>query len=323
MEQIGGVRKRIYTEGPEAGVEVIEVRTGAGLRYEVVPSKGLDISLAEVYGNAISWQSQNGDAHPAYYEAEGTNWLRSASGGLLMTCGLMQVGSPNEDMGERLGLHGRIHHTPARQVTATTEWIGDELEITVSGVVEETSVFGGHLLLRRTIRSRLGHNEIRISDEVTNRGFQPCPHMILYHFNFGFPLMDEQTFIRFPTDRQPRPREPETPLEGYDRWQAPDADYSERVYYHSTEGPVSEVQIINPRFPMLDASAPLQVTLSWRSDALPNLVQWRMPGAGTHVLGLEPANCLVAGRGAERANGTLVTMEPGQSVCYELSINVN
>jgi len=292
------------------------------LSYEVVPSKGLDISLAEVYGKAISWQSQNGDAHPAHYEAEGTNWLRTASGGLLMTCGLMQVGNPNEDMGERLGLHGRIHHTPARQVTAITEWVGDELEMTVSGVIEETSIFGGHLLLRRTIRSRLGQNEIRISDKVTNMGFQPCPHMVLYHFNFGFPLMDEHTLIRFPTDRQPRAREQGVPLEGYDSWQAPDANYSERVYYHDTGGALSEAHIINPHFPIHDVPAPIQVTLSWGSDVLPNLVQWRMPGAGTHVLGLEPSNCLVAGRSAERANGTLAILEPGQSVNYELGIKV-
>ncbi|MBW7460405.1 aldose 1-epimerase family protein, partial [Paenibacillus sepulcri] len=91
ISQIGGVRRMQLTEGKERDVEAIQVRTGAGLTYYVIPSKGLDISLAELGGMPVSWQSPNGDVHPAYYEAEGTGWLRTASGGLLMTCGLAHV----------------------------------------------------------------------------------------------------------------------------------------------------------------------------------------------------------------------------------------
>jgi hypothetical protein len=100
IEQIAGIKRFIGLEGNEGGVEQIQVRTGAGLSYYVIPSKGLDISLAEFHGVPISWQSPNGDAHPAYYDASGNSWLRTASGGLLMTCGLMQVGSDCEDQGD-------------------------------------------------------------------------------------------------------------------------------------------------------------------------------------------------------------------------------
>lgn len=320
IEQLAGVRRRQGTEGPEAGVEFIQVRTGAGLCYEVVPSKGLDISLAEVHGHAISWQSPNGDVHPGYYSASGTDWLRTASGGLLMTCGLMQVGSPCEDEGERLGLHGGIHHIPARQVAAVAEWKGDELELTVSGVMDEVSIFGGHLRLSRSIRSRLGDNRIVIRDEVRNMGFERCPHMLLYHFNFGFPLMSEATRLHVPQGNV-EARETGTPLAGYDEWQAPDRSYRERVYYHDIQG-MAEVRIENPRFPLHNGTIPLHVALSWSSDTLPNLVQWKMPGAGVHVLGLEPANCRVGGRRAERERGTLQYLEPGQTVRYELSLNI-
>jgi hypothetical protein len=47
-----------------------------------------------------------------------------------------------------------------------------------------------------------------------------------------------------------------------------------------------------------------------------------MPGAGTHVLGIEPANCHVGGRAAERAQGTLVMLEPGQQIRYELELEI-
>jgi hypothetical protein len=100
LEQIGGVRRFRLTEGPEDGVEQIQVRTGAGLTYYVTPQHGLDISFAEFGGTPISWQSVNGDVHPAYYEPTGLEWLRTAAGGLLMTCGLTQVGSPCVDDGK-------------------------------------------------------------------------------------------------------------------------------------------------------------------------------------------------------------------------------
>jgi hypothetical protein len=328
LEQIGGIRRFKLIEGTEAGGELIQVRTGGGLTYYVSPMRCLDISLTEFGSVPISWQSPNGDVHPAYFNANGLQWLRTAVGGLLMTCGLRQVGSPGEDKGESLGLHGRIHHTPARQVSAQGTWLGDEYEMIISGVIEETMIFGEYLRLSREIQSRLGQNIIRIKDKLENIGFEPTPLMLLYHFNFGFPLMSEQTKILFPSQRVVS-REAETPLEGYDEWQKPTTGYQERVYYHedilkSTDGQGWAAAIIqNPKFPVADGgNRDLSVNLSWAIENLPRLVQWKMPGAGVYVLGIEPANCYVEGRDKERERGTLVILEPGQSKSYELSLEI-
>ncbi len=136
------------------------MRTGGGLAYHVLPSRCLDISLATVGDVPISWQSPNGDVHPAYYDPSGLEWLRTAAGGLLMTCGFTQAGAPNVDEGVELGLHGRAHHTPATQVAAQGRWVGDEYEMIVSGTVEESVIFGDHIRLIREIRSRLGSNTL-------------------------------------------------------------------------------------------------------------------------------------------------------------------
>ena len=143
IEQVGGVRRMVLTEGKEQGTEVIQVRTGAGLAYHVLPSRCLDISLATVGDVPISWQSGNGDVHPAYYDPGGLEWLRTAAGGLLMTCGFTQAGAPNNDGGVELGLHGRAHHTAASQVAAQGRWDGDEYDMAVSGTVEESSHLRG------------------------------------------------------------------------------------------------------------------------------------------------------------------------------------
>lgn len=331
MEQIAGVRRLAYVEGPEAGVEQIEVRTGAGLTYWVAPQRGLDIGRVEFLGAPLSWQSACGDVHPAHYDARGAEWLRTAAGGMLMTCGLRNVGVPCAEDGEEMGLHGRAHHLPASEVAAAAQWQGDEYAMAVSGTVRETRIFREKLVLRRTIASRLGENAIRIHDRITNEAFEPSPAMILYHFNFGFPLLTEKSTIRFPS-RKVVPREKTTPLEGYDRWDPPTPGYFERVYFHSeietrpdaeTGRPMAEATVHQPEFPAGPGAArPVTVRLRWTADTLPHLVQWKMPGAGEHVLGIEPTNCGVLGRVADRAAGRVVVLEPGEAVdfCLELAL---
>jgi len=324
IEQVGGLRRLQWSEGVEAGNDQIQVRTGAGLTYYASPSRALDISLAEFGGVPLTWQAASGDAHPAYYDASGIEWLRTAVGGLLMTCGLSFVGAPEEDDGQSFSLHGRAHHIPARHVSVMGQWQGDEYEMRISGLVEETMIFGPNLKLNRTIRSKIGQNRIELTDLVENAGFETTPHMILYHFNFGFPLLDEETTINFPS-KKVIARDDGIPIAGYDRWELPEAGYQERVYYHQEfDSDEAQVVIHNPRFPQAVGleTTPLSVSLNWSVGQLPMLVQWKMPGAGVHVLGIEPANCYVEGRAAERARGTLMMLEPGESRTYELAIEV-
>jgi hypothetical protein len=323
IEQIGGIRRLQLTDGKESGVEEIQIRTGAGLSYSILPSRGLDIGLTEFGGVPLCWLSPNGEVHPSFFERQGTGWLRTAVGGLLMTCGLSQVGSPTMDAGEDLGLHGQAHHTPARQVCAEGYWEGDEYLTEIHGRVAETSIFGPTLSLTRRIRSQLGRNQIAIRDIVENTGFEPAPHMMLYHFNFGFPLLDTQTELHL--------LEEDVSRRGADRfrrdlggWQAPQPGCRERVIYHEDLWPADDgivtFTLRNPCFPL--RNTPVTASLAWQSDNLPILVQWVMPGERTHVLGIEPANCHVEGRAAERGRGTLMMLEPGQTVEYNLEFSV-
>lgn len=326
IEQIGGIRRLHLAEGPEKGVEQIQVRTGAGLAYTISPDRGLDISLAEFAGVPLSWQSPNGDIHPAYFDDQGLAWLRTAAGGLLMTCGFLYAGGPAEDNGVPLGLHGRAHHTAARHVGVSAEWEGDEYVMRVRGVVEETFIYGEFVRLTREITSTLGSNRLTITDHFENLAFAPTPLMLLYHFNFGFPLLTEATQITFPS-KSIEPRLPEHPMTGYDRWVAPDPAYDARVYVHkdlaSDSKQWTSVLVSNPEFPLPTGAYPVSVGVHWDTSTLPYLTEWHMAGAGTHVLGIEPINCHVNGRAASRENNMLVTLEPGAKVTCRLAIDVN
>jgi hypothetical protein len=47
-----------------------------------------------------------------------------------------------------------------------------------------------------------------------------------------------------------------------------------------------------------------------------------MMGVRNYVVGMEPANCSVLGRAAERERGTLQFLEPGERREYRLEIGV-
>ena len=78
--------------------------------------------------------------------------------------------------------------------------------------------------------------------------------------------------------------------------------------------------IVNPDF---EPTGGIGLTVSWDPRQLPRMWQWRMLGPGMYLTGLEPANCGLAGRAAEREAGTLRELEPGESRRSGISIRVS
>lgn len=319
VNQLGGIRKTILADGLEKGIEAFRFSTGSGFSFDVLADRGLDVSHAEHCGRSLSWQSSTGDIGPAFYEPESLGWLRSFFGGLVATCGLTTAGAPSEDMGEKLGLHGRYSSTPASRVSFGSEWHGDEYEIWASGEVRETRVFGENLVLRRHISARLGENRFFLDDVVTNEGFEPSPFMLLYHINAGFPVVDAESELISPTKSvTPRDADAEIEKEKFASFLPPTPGFRERVYYHDVaqmpDGSV-HVALVNRK---LEGGFGLYV--KYNRNELPNLTEWKMMGEGTYVVGIEPATCLVEGRAKERERGTLQFLQPDESRRFHLEI---
>ena len=259
--------------------------------------------------------------HPAYYFPRGTEWLRSFPGGLLSTCGLTTAGVPSEDDGESLGLHGSISNTPAESVNWSERWQGDDCLLTVSGKVREASVHGPNMLLERTISTSLGSRSFSVHDVVENQGVRDSPLMVLYHFNFGFPLLTERSRIYAPSESpEPGNELSARSIDAWNRFEAPEKGAAERVYFHRMRpDPAGKVTVIL----VGDSDKPeFGVALSYDGRTLPEFVQWKMTGANHFVLGLEPANCRTLGRKEERHRGTLQMLSPGERSEFRLELSV-
>ncbi|MHB0857948.1 MAG: aldose 1-epimerase family protein [Anaerolineae bacterium] len=323
VSQVGGVRLSELVEGNGRGVRVADFETGSGLAFSVLLDRGMDISTAKYRGASLAWEATPGPANPAHFEPEGYGWLRTFHGGLVATCGLATAGAPSVDDGQSLGLHGRIGHLQASGVWADGGWRGDEYEMWVRGRMRQAVVFGENLTLTRRISARLGESRILVRDVVANEGFQRTPHMMLYHCNFGFPLLAEGAELVAPSRRVvPRDDVAAPGLDVHARYEGPIEDYQEQCFYHDmatdAAGFVTAL-LVNRAF---ENGKGLGIYLKYRQAELPRFTEWKMVCAGTYVTGFEPANCLVEGRDKDRARGILQFLEPGEQREYMLEIGV-
>jgi hypothetical protein len=332
LSALGGVRSVVLADGAERGIRSLEFRTGSGLAFDVLVDRAMDIGPAEHAGRAFGWRSSTGFRHPGlheYRDEDGLSWLRSFSG-LVVTAGLDHTLFTAEVDASQYrypfrktvwnGLHGRIANTPARLLGYGEEWRSPETcTLWAEGEVRQAAVFGEHLRLPRRIETDLGSNTIHLLDTVTNCGFDPTPHMLLYHINLGWPLVDDGTRVvapiartRFWTDSVQQQRV------SYQRLPAPRPGFDEQVYAHDVVADASDqvsVAVLNERLAF-------GVRLDWSIREFPYFFEWLHVREGAYAVGLEPSTHDVGGETAARADGSLIWLQPGEARSYHTTFTV-
>jgi hypothetical protein len=323
MSQIAGINPVELINGNERGVRALEIKTGSGLEFFIMQDRALDIFEAKFNGCSLCWHAPAGPVAPAFYDPYDIGWLWSFPGGLLHTCGLSNVGVPNEDNDEELGLHGRVSHIPAKNVSFGSEWEDDEYILWVTGEVREVRLSGTNLLLRRSIHARLGQSRIWIKDVIENQGYKEAPLMLLYHCNMGFPVLDEGAeLFAVVDDMQPRDEAAAHGAEVFDHFEAPQPGFAEQCFFidhDADEKGVVNTALVNRRF---NNNQGIGVYLSYPKAELPRYTQWKMVAEGTYVVGMEPGNCIPEGRASARQNGRLTTLLPGELATFHIEIGV-
>lgn len=330
LRQLGGTKHYELGEGRARGVRAIDVQTGSGLDFTVLPDRGLDIAWCSYKGANLVYLTPSGVVHPSYYDPAGAEWLHTFFGGLLTTCGLSYFGEPAWDGQTELGLHGRYAGLPAVQVCDLSRWEGEEYLIEITGVVEEASLFGEKLRLSRSIRSSLGWSRLIVRDTVENYGPRTSPFTFLYHVNAGYPLLDAATeLLLSSTEVEPYDQESEDHLDEIHRFQEPRVGFANQDYLHTMtadEEGYAWAAMVNPRLNVAGTKggpgAGLGLALRFRSDTLPYLNEWKMLNEVDYVVGFEPANTKIVNRATLRGEGRLPVLEPGEARTMEVEFSV-
>ncbi|MGI6239745.1 MAG: aldose 1-epimerase family protein [Christensenellales bacterium] len=309
-EQLFSVEEHRLVGGRGDGMRLFEVVTGGGLEMAVAADRCLDIYRLRFRGVNLGYFSASGYVAPAYFDARGDGFLDSFTGGFLTTCGLTHMGAAGMDGDEALGLHGPIGAAPADGACAYIE----NGEIIVRGTMYQARQFSHKLRMDRVIRCPVGESAFTITDRVTNFGDRASPLMVLYHMNFGYPLLDEGARISVNSSKVvPRTAHAAKDLDTWNRATKPAAGFEEQCYFHFFDGAQAIARVEN-------AARGVAAEVSFDLGVLTQLTQWKMMGVRDYVMGLEPGTNDPDGRAAARANGTLRMLAPGETV--ELAVRV-
>ena len=234
--------------------------------------------------------------------------------GMMYTCGLANVGTPNIDNGIFHPQHGRVGMMPAENVTIEKT----DKEVIVRGTVRDRIFCGYNFALERTIIFPFEGNEVTIRDSVTNLEDIPSEIMILYHCNFGYPLLAPGArMVKGKgeiTDNLGSGKNPQNCFVVDGAHTSKD----EEVYCH-TNTPDKDgygyAAVIND-------GLSLGCYVKYKMDTLPIIMQWKNFCSYDYAMGLEPSNSYILGRTEERENGTLPVLKPHETKVYEVSIGI-
>ena len=317
--QMFGIKEYVLAGGKAKGVKAFDIHNGSGLEFTVLADRCLDIGRLSFKGVNYSYLCKAGIVAPEYYNGSEYAFHRNFYGGFLTTCGLRNVGNPGNDNGESFELHGLISNIPGEEVGASTVWDGDNPVMTVSGQMRETRFFGENLILKRKISCRYGENRIMIHNCVENMGFKREPLMILFHFNLGYPLLDEDSILLSPSKVvDPRDAEASKGSQTWQQMQPPTPGYPEQVFYHDLKTDADG----NTCVAMVNRRLELGVAFHFNKKQLFNLTQWKQMGEGEYVLGVEPCNCYVGGRLDPRNQAIMEYLNPGESRNFDVEVEM-
>ena len=318
------VRKRTLRGGLADGVDVIRVDNGA-FRFDILPTRGMSIWKAWAGDLEVGWKSPNhGPVHPKFVdlgEPGGLGWLDGFDE-LLVRCGLESNGAPEFDETGKLAypLHGRIANKPAHHVTVSAD--GESGEIQVVGVVEETRFHFFKTRMTSTITTRAGQTGFQIRDEIENISASPTEVQILYHVNFGEPLLDAGAQFVAPLKTVvPRNEHAASGIAGWENYAAPEPGYEEQVYFMELLADADG----NTRTLLKNAHGTAGVSMAFNNRQLPCYTVWKNTTATEdgYVTGLEPGTNFPNPRTYEGEQSRVVKLAGGGRVTYDFGLGVH
>lgn len=326
ISQAGGIETSVLDNGHGRGSRIAWFNTGSGFRFKLALDRSMDITEAFFNRHSLAWISNQGTAPAQPFADKGIDWLKNFGGGLMTTCGLSHIGGPENDKNGTRGLHGEISNVPAEiESIIQPDLVNGNNEMSITARIKQTRVFGPHLELKRTISGTLFSPVIKIRDTVRNIGNMPTPHMLLYHFNFGWPLVDEGTEIIWDGDWKSRGGELDNKIFNKDHdFKKCQPVLEEHSGYGEAAGFIDPQANNNGHYTcgLYNPSLELAVTLQTKKSQLPALTNWQHWGKREYVLGLEPGTNHPIGQGKAKNEGSLRMLGPGESSAYEIELSI-
>ena len=326
------VRRQRLHGGKQDGVDLIAIDNGR-MTITLVQTRGMGI-LHVVSGDfRLGWDSPvRGVVHPKYMNLEargGLGWLEGFNE-WMARCGLEWAGHPGQDrfinnLGEaaemNLTLHGKVANIPASEVEVIVER-EPRPRIRVRGRVDERAFYGPKLELWTEVSTEPGTLTFRIEDALTNRGAFEQEFQVLYHANYGPPLLGAGARFSAAARRvTPFNAHAAKSVSTYAEYDGPARGFIEQVYnLHPYAGADGRSMVM-----LRNASGTRAVSMGFDVAELPYVTLWKNLTAleEGYVTGLEPGTGFAYTRRLEREAGRVPKLKPGQSRRFAIDVGLH
>jgi hypothetical protein len=325
------VVKAVLHGGKQEGVDLVTVNNGR-LAFIVIPTRGMGVLSVELGDVRLGWDSPVKEVvHPAYVNLEsrgGLGWLEGFNE-WMVRCGLEWAGHPGKDkfinnVGDEtemdLTLHGKIGNIPASEVEVVVDRDPPH-RIRVRGRVDERMFYGPKLSLWTEISTEPGANSFRISDTLTNHSAFDQEFQIIYHANYGSPLLESGArFVGAVEQVTPFNARAAESVTAFKEYADPLKGFVEQVYclrpYSDNAGRTTMM--------LQNRSATRAATMSFSVKELPYVTLWKNTNAREegYVTGLEPGTGFPYTRRLERLAGRVPKLKPGEGRQFTLDFAI-
>jgi hypothetical protein len=325
------VRKLTLHGGKQEGVDLIVVDNGR-LSFTVIPTRGMGVLEAKLGDVRLGWDSPVKEVvHPQHIRLPargGLGWLEGFNE-WMVRCGLEFAGHPGRDKfitntGDEaemdLTLHGKIGNIPASEVEVVIDRAPPH-RLRVRGRVDERMFYGPKLTLWTEISTEPGASTFRIEDSIRNHGAHDQEFQIIYHANYGPPLLEKGARFLAPLRRvTPFNTHAARGVAAFAEYAGPTRGFVEQVYcLHPLADEQGRATLM-----LRNAAADRAVTMSFAVGQLPCVTLWKNTTAleEGYVTGLEPGTGFPYNRRIERQFGRVPKLAPGQSRQFAIDFGI-
>ncbi|MEG3223822.1 aldose 1-epimerase family protein [Vibrio gigantis] len=310
--------------GKQEGVDLIIINNGE-LEVTLVPTRGMGIFNVKKDGKRIlGWDSPVKEiVNPVYIDLESRNGLGWLDGfnEMMVRCGYEWTGHPGLDNnGQLLSLHGRAQNTPSSTIKVI---IDDKAphKITIEGTVSERTFKKAELVTKTSFSITPGENRFTINDILTNNADYDDEYQIIYHSNFGRPILEQGSKVyAAASEISPFNSYAEKGLEDWQTYLGPTKGYDEMVYNLK---PLAD-QNGDTLAVLHNKAGNLGVSMQYNTNQLPVLTIWKNTDTlqQGYVTGIEPGTSYAYNTKYQRPLGLVPTINSGESKNFDITYTV-
>ncbi|GAL58038.1 hypothetical protein EV102420_09_00700 [Pseudescherichia vulneris NBRC 102420] len=314
------IEQKVLHGGKQEGSKILVITSQDGLTITLSPTRGMNLLHIEGFGAKMGWDSPVKEVvNPAFINLESRNglgWLEGFNE-MMVRCGYEWTGHPVTADGQIYTLHGKAGNTPASQVEVEVADAAPH-EIRIRGLVKESTFKKADLQTMTELRYVPGSNSFSLHDVLTNHADYPHDYQIIYHSNFGMPILEEGARFLAPISSiSPFNDYAKEGLKTWQTYAGPTKGFDEMVFNIqplSGEDHQTLAAVVNK-------AGNKGAAIQFDTRQLPVLTLWKNTDTVNqgYVTGIEPGTNYAYPVTIEREQKRVKQLEPGASTQFDLT----